>query len=68
VRLKTGSSQGAGTDADIRVSTPESRNTLLDYMPGANPIIAYDDFQADDDAVYVLGPYSKVPNHITLKK
>jgi hypothetical protein len=67
VRLKTGSSQGAGTDADIRVSTPDSRNTLLDYMPGANPIIAYDDFEEDDDAVYVLGPFSKVPNHITLK-
>lgn len=51
MRLKTGSSQGAGTDADIRVSTPDSRNTLLDYMPGATPIISYDDFQADDDAV-----------------
>lgn len=67
IRLKTGNSSGAGTNADIRVSTPEASNILLDYAPGANPIIAYNDFETDDDAVYEIGPFSKVPSHITLK-
>jgi hypothetical protein len=70
VRLKTATENGAGTDADIRFSaggTTEHQRVLLDYLPGANPAIAYNDFEAGDDGVYVIGPFSALPNGFSLR-
>lgn len=66
VRLKTSRSRGAGTDADLRLIAG-GRSFLLDYMPRANPVIAYNDFEAGDDAVYTVGPFSRMPSRITIQ-
>ena len=44
-----------------------SAQFLLDYMPRANPVIAYNDFEAGDDGVYVVGPFREVPDAIALE-
>lgn len=66
VRLKTASERGAGTDADI-ILEANGQKFLLDYLPRANPIIAVNDFEAGDDMVYVVGPFPRLPDQITLR-
>lgn len=66
VRLKTASQRGAGTDADI-ILEADGQKFLLDYLPRANPIIAVNDFEAGDDMVYVVGPFHRLPDQITLR-
>lgn len=66
VRLKTSGSSGAGTNADIYFKA-NKQSFLLDYMPRANPVIAYDDFEAGDNAVYTVGPFDGVPSKIILE-
>jgi hypothetical protein len=69
VRLRTARDSGAGTDADIDLrpnGVDSSPPTLLDYMPRANPIIAYNDFEQGDDISYVAGPFPQLPRTIDL--
>lgn len=68
LRLVTADDGGAGTDADIYASTDNSGGeTLLDNMPDVGPLLAYDDFEAGDDQVHHLGPFSSFPNELTLR-
>jgi hypothetical protein len=67
VRLKTSNAAFAGTNADIRAKADNSVEKLLDYMPRAFPGIAHDDFEAGDNEVYTLGPYSSMPKTLTLR-
>jgi hypothetical protein len=70
VRLKTSGESGAGTDATIAVVGHvgnQSQHFVLDYMPKANPLIAYNDFEAGDNTVYVVGPFADLPDTITLE-
>ncbi|MDQ3813371.1 MAG: hypothetical protein M3347_05415, partial [Armatimonadota bacterium] len=64
VRLKTSSDANAGTNSDIYLRAAGSKGFLLDYMPGANPVIAYNDFEAGDDQVYTVGPFSSLPSSL----
>lgn len=66
VRLRTASQLGSGTDADIYLEAA-GQKFLLDYMPRANPILAVNDFEAGDDMVYVVGPFARLPDSITLR-
>jgi hypothetical protein len=70
VRLRTSGASGAGTDADISLVGHVGgvgKSYLLDYMPKANPLIAYNDFEAGDNTVYVVGPFADLPESITLE-
>ena len=70
VRLKTSRDTHAGTDADIYLKAG-GKEFLLDYLPVqdtiAKRLIAYNDFEAGDDAVYTVGPFSGLPPSITLE-
>ena len=66
VVIKTKDEFLAGTDADIRLLAG-GKTFDLDYMPGQNPIIAYNDFEAGDETVYTVGPFSSLPSSITIK-
>lgn len=66
VRLRTSGARNAGTDADIRLVAQGDAH-LLDYMPRANPFVAYNDFERGDDQVYTIGPFDGVPREITLE-
>lgn len=66
VRIRTGRDLGAGTDSDIYLHA-DGKAYLLDYMPRANPVIAYNDFEAGDDTMYMVGPFGRVPPSITLE-
>ncbi len=73
VRLKTANTSGAGTDSDIYlkadnqdIKNGDEDKTLLDYMPRANPVLAYNDFEAGDDNSYVAGPFNSLPGSIQL--
>lgn len=65
VRLTTGTRTFSGTDADIYLEAGGKR-FLLDYLPRANPILAYNDFEAGDDTIYVVGPFNDLPSSIVL--
>ena len=65
VRLQTSRANKAGTDGDIKLRTMGETHTL-DYLPGANPIIAYNDFERGDDQVYTVGPFRRLPSSINL--
>lgn len=77
LEIKTADRSKAGTDGDIRV-TAGGKTTLLDFAPtqtkGANgstkpdaPIrlLAYNDFERNSHASYVIGPFKKIPQKIT---
>ncbi len=69
VRLKTANVSGGGTDADIYLrpnGLDTNPPTLLDYMPRANPLLAYNDFEQGDDISYVAGPFTQLPKTIDL--
>jgi hypothetical protein len=66
VRLTTGREADAGTNADL-VLTAAGKEFLLDYMPRAHPVIAYNDFEPGDDAVYTVGPFAEVPRAIEIE-
>ena len=67
VRLKTADESTAGTDADIRLKAAGPvPDFVLDYMPRANPVIAYNDFERGDNTTYVVGPFAQVPASIEL--
>ena len=66
VHLETGTESTAGTDADIYLHA-ENSSFLLDYMPDASPILAYNDFESGDKAAYIVGPFSEVPNSIRIE-
>ena len=75
VVIKTSSEVGSGTDADIKLialwgdlSAPTgSMEFNLDYMKGANALIAYNDFESGDEDVYTVGPFPSLPTYIALK-
>lgn len=67
VRLVTGRDPDAGTDADIVAHLPDQSEVLLDYMPRAHPLLAYNDFEAGDDQVHMLGPFRAMPDWIELE-
>lgn len=66
VRLQTSHSSKSGTDADITLIAG-GKSFVLDYMPNANLLLAYNDFERGDDTVYTVGPFSSLPTSITLK-
>jgi hypothetical protein len=66
VRLVTSGAVGAGTDADI-VAHAGGRRHVLDYMPRHNPLLAYNDFEAGDDQVYYIGPFTTMPSQLVLE-
>lgn len=65
VQTRTGTDRGAGTDSDIYLEA-DGKRFLLDYLPRANPIIGYNDFESGDVGVYTVGPFAKLPEKITL--
>ncbi|HEX8237665.1 MAG TPA: hypothetical protein VF600_17030 [Abditibacteriaceae bacterium] len=65
VKIKTADELTAGTDADIRLKAA-GQTFKLDYIPGANPVLAYNDFEAGDDNAYTVGPFSTVPSEMQL--
>jgi hypothetical protein len=77
VRLKTGSSPGAGTDADVYVHV-DGTPFLLDYLSrqllATAPrdshqalAIASNDFEAGDDRVYTVGPLAARPATVSFE-
>lgn len=66
VELHTADVTDAGTNADIYLLAGGKR-FLLDYMPREIPGLAYDDLQAGDRQVYHVGPFSVLPEEITLR-
>ncbi len=66
VRIKTSNDRKSGTNADIKL-VADGQTFNLDYLPDANPVLAYDDFERGDDQVYTVGPLRRVPDHITLR-
>jgi hypothetical protein len=67
VRLKTSQDANSGTDSDIYLRVPGSDPVLLDYMPKANPALAYNDFERGDNDVYLAGPFAQFPTSISLE-
>lgn len=81
MEIKTANRSKAGTDGDIKVHVPGVRKPiLLDFAPTqpqhsankAKPdapirLLAYNDFERNTHASYVIGPFKKVPSHITLE-
>jgi hypothetical protein len=67
IKLKTGSSMTAGTNSDIKLKV-DGREVpaKLDYVPNSNFVLAYNDFERNDEAVYVAGPFNSLPSNITL--
>ncbi len=65
VEIWTADEMGAGTDADIFLRA-NGRSFRLDYMPGANPLIAYNDFEQGDRQVYYVGPFETLPATVEL--
>lgn len=66
VVVKTSNDFSSGTNADIKLSA-QGQNFSLDYMPGANPIIGYNDFETGDETVYTVGPFDSFPSTISIK-
>lgn len=70
VRLKTSDDTFAGTDADIYL-TADGREHLLDYLPAHDTmtkrLIAFNDFETDDNTVYTVGPFPALPRSIRLE-
>jgi hypothetical protein len=72
LRIRTGTDEGAGTDADIRLRA-DGREFLLDYLPTSDakarvssPFLVYNDFENGDNDVYTIGPFVNRPTDITL--
>jgi hypothetical protein len=72
LRIRTGTDEGAGTDADIRLRAG-GREYLLDYLPTSDaqarvssPFLVYNDFENGDNDVYTIGPFDDRPTDITL--
>ena len=63
VRLKTSTENLSGTNSDIYLWA-NGDPYLLDYLPKANPALAYNDFEAGDDGVYMVGPFPSVPSSV----
>lgn len=62
IHLRTSAKPMAGTDADVYVSV-NGKEYRLDYLPTddqegkvTNPLLVYNDFEANDETVYVVGP------------
>ena len=75
--IDTENNATSGTDADISVTVLHDRGAekfILDYMPTndadagirANRLIAYNDFESDDRAIYTVGPIPRRPTGIFL--
>ena len=62
--VKTADVLNAGTDANIWLEAGGEK-FLLDYMPKANPVIAYNDHERGDNIVYTVGPFTSMPSSIT---
>ncbi|SOC53787.1 hypothetical protein [Ornithinimicrobium cerasi] len=68
LRLVTADESGAGTDADIYASVDSGPGEhLLDNMPDAGPLLAYDDFEKGDDQVFHIGPFDSFPSELVLR-
>lgn len=65
VQIRTGTSPGAGTDADIYLEA-DGRRFLLDYTPRSNPILNHNDFESGDNEAYTVGPFEKLPAQFRL--
>lgn len=65
VRVKTANDRNSGTDSDIQLRAG-GKLFDLDYMPKAFPLLAYNDFEAGDDDIYVVGPFAQCPNSFDL--
>ncbi|BCM93378.1 hypothetical protein IAD21_05269 [Abditibacteriota bacterium] len=66
LKIKTGDSANAGTDADIRLKVDGAEKPfLLDYTPGKNFILAHNDFEKGAEAVYSVGPFKTLPKSVT---
>lgn len=63
VQINTANVANAGTDADIYLKAG-GKSFLLDYMHRANPIIAYNDLERNDNQVYTVGPFTTLPTKI----
>jgi len=63
VQINTANVQNAGTDADIYLKAG-GKSFLLDYMHRANPLIAYNDLERNDNQVYTVGPFTSMPSSI----
>lgn len=66
VRIKTATDTGSGTNSDIFLKAG-GKEFMLDYMPRANPLIAYNDFENGDDQVYTVGPFTTPPSTVSLE-
>jgi HYR domain len=66
ITLKTSTDSNSGTDAPIKV-IGGGKEFTLDYMPGANPLVGYNDFETGDEIVYTVGPFDTFPTSIQLK-
>ena len=66
IRLKTSDARKSGTNADIKL-VADGQTYRLDYLPDANPALAYNDFERGDDQVYTVGPLRRLPRRITLR-
>lgn len=67
VRLSTSTDADAGTDADIYLLADGAPLFHMDYLPDANPAIAYNDFEAGDVTAYMVGPFQGLPPAVTLE-
>jgi len=66
INLKTSNDFLSGTNADIKLVV-SGKEFALDYMRGANFLVAYSDFEAGDDTVHTVGPFTSLPENIALK-
>jgi hypothetical protein len=71
LKIKTSTVPFSGTDADIAVSIPGEGKFYLDNMPTKGDglfkkAISYNDFESDDEAVYLVGPLKAPPTSFTL--
>lgn len=64
VQINTANVANAGTDSDIYLEAAGKR-FLLDYMPRANPVLAYNDLERNDNQVYTVGPFTSLPTSIS---
>jgi hypothetical protein len=71
VKIKTSTETYSGTDSNI-YAVVNGQSFLLDNMPAhgesvAKHVLAYNDFEAGDDNVYLVGPLKSIPTSLTLQ-
>lgn len=71
VKIKTDTETYSGTDSNI-YAVVNGESFLLDNMPAhgesvAKHVLAYNDFEAGDNDVYLIGPLKSIPTSIRLE-